>query len=41
MQYEKAIEDYNKTIELNPNYAAAYSNRELARNKLKEQEGKP
>jgi lipoprotein NlpI len=41
MQYERAIEDYNKTIELAPNFAYAYSNRELARNKLKEQEGEP
>jgi len=41
-EYERAIiEDYNKTIELDPNYAYAYNNRGLARNKLKEQEGKP
>ena len=35
--YEKAIEDYNKAIELDPNYAVAYNNREVARSKLEEQ----
>jgi tetratricopeptide (TPR) repeat protein len=40
-EYERAIEDYNKTIELDPNHAYAYSNRELARSKLKEQAGEP
>ena len=26
-QYERAISDYNKAIELNPNFALAYNNR--------------
>ena len=29
-QYESAIQDYNKTIELNPNYTLAYNNRGVA-----------
>jgi tetratricopeptide (TPR) repeat protein len=32
--YEKAIECYNKTIELDPNYAGAYNNRGIAYAKL-------
>jgi lipoprotein NlpI len=40
-EYEKAIECFDKVIELDPNHAYAYSNRELARSKLEEQEGEP
>ena len=29
-QYDKAIEDYNRAIALDPNYASAYFNRGLA-----------
>jgi len=29
-QYDKAISDYNKAIEINPGYAAAYNNRGAA-----------
>ncbi len=29
-EYEKAIDEYNRAIELNPNYAPAYNNRGLA-----------
>jgi tetratricopeptide (TPR) repeat protein len=36
--YERAIEDYNKTIELDPNYAEAYNNRGNAYSGLKEYE---
>jgi len=35
-QYERAIEDYNKAIEINPKYAGAYSNRGVAYRKLKQ-----
>jgi tetratricopeptide (TPR) repeat protein len=37
-RYERAIEDYNKAIELNPKYAGAYYNRGLAYRKLKRYE---
>jgi tetratricopeptide (TPR) repeat protein len=37
-EYERAIEDYNKAIELDPNYALAYDNREIARSKLEDQQ---
>ena len=40
-QYERAIEDYDKAIELNPNFPAAYDSREVARSKLKEQNDVP
>jgi tetratricopeptide (TPR) repeat protein len=36
-QYELAIEDFDKTIELDPNFSEAYTNRELARSKMEEQ----
>jgi len=36
--FEKAIEDYNKAIELNPNIAQGYNNRGNAYGKLKEHE---
>jgi tetratricopeptide (TPR) repeat protein len=29
-QYERAIRDYSKAIELDPDYALAYNNREFA-----------
>ena len=35
-QYEKAIEDYDKVLELNPNDASAYIGRGYAYNKLKQ-----
>lgn len=35
---ESAIKDYNKVIELNPNYAEAYFNRGKARAQLIEKE---
>ena len=35
-QHEKAIEDYNKSIELNPTYAMAYNNRGNAYSDLKQ-----
>jgi len=35
-QYDKAISDYNKAIELNPNYAKAYNNRGVAYDDLKQ-----
>ncbi|MGB5772260.1 MAG: tetratricopeptide repeat protein, partial [Crocosphaera sp.] len=35
-EYDKAIADYTKAIELNPNYAYAYNNRGLAYYNLKE-----
>jgi len=34
--YKKAIEDYDKAIEINPQYAKAYNNRGVAYGKLKE-----
>jgi tetratricopeptide (TPR) repeat protein len=37
-EYEKAIEDYNKAIELDPKFAIAYTNRGVAYDKLKEHE---
>ncbi len=37
-EHEKAIEDYNKAIELNPNVSQAYYNRGLAYGELKEYE---
>jgi tetratricopeptide (TPR) repeat protein len=37
-QHEKAIEDYNKAIELNPKYAVAYNNRGFAYHELKQYE---
>ena len=33
-KYDKAIEQYDKSIELNPNYANAYNNRGTAKNSL-------
>ena len=33
-QYDKAISDYSKAIEINPKYADAYINRGLAHNSL-------
>ncbi len=35
-QYDRAIENYRKAIELNPKYAEAYSNRGLAYSELKQ-----
>jgi tetratricopeptide (TPR) repeat protein len=29
-QYERAIQDYNKALEINPQFASAYKNRGLA-----------
>ncbi|NQE05854.1 Photosystem I assembly protein Ycf3 [ANME-1 cluster archaeon GoMg1] len=37
-QYERAIEDFNKAIELNPNLAVAYNNRGFAYHELKQYE---
>jgi tetratricopeptide (TPR) repeat protein len=37
-QYERAIHDYNKAIELNPEFAGAYYNRGLAYYDLKQYE---
>ena len=37
-KHEKAIEDYNKAIELNPNFAGAYNNRGLAYYELNKHE---
>jgi tetratricopeptide (TPR) repeat protein len=37
-KHERAIEDYNKAIELNPNYAEAYNNRGNAYGGLNEHE---
>ena len=37
--YKGAIEDYNKAIELNPNYALAYSIRGAAKGELKDYRG--
>ena len=37
-QHEKAIEDYNKAIELNPKYAMAYNNRGNAYREIKQHE---
>jgi len=34
--YKGALQDYNKAIELNPNYALAYYNRGVAKDKLKD-----
>jgi len=39
--YERAIEDFDKAIELDPNDAAAYINRERALSKLNEEKGVP
>jgi tetratricopeptide (TPR) repeat protein len=33
-QYEKAIENYDKVIEINPNFIEAYINRAIAKNRL-------
>ena len=35
-QYDKAITDYNKAIELDPKYAMAYNNRGFAYGKLQQ-----
>jgi tetratricopeptide (TPR) repeat protein len=35
-QFEKAIQDYNQAIELNPKYADAFNNRGTAYAKLKQ-----
>jgi tetratricopeptide (TPR) repeat protein len=40
-QYERAIDDYNKAIELDPNCADVYYNRDLAIGKLKKQKLTP
>ncbi|MCU4139364.1 MAG: hypothetical protein MW690_001296 [Methanophagales archaeon] len=37
-EYEQAIEDFSKAIELNPNYAGAYYNRGIAYAKLNQHE---
>ena len=37
--YTAAIQDYNKAIELNPDYANAYYNRGLAKYKLGDKDG--
>jgi tetratricopeptide (TPR) repeat protein len=37
--YQAAIEDYNRVIELNPNLALAYYNRGLVRTKLSDRQG--
>lgn len=37
-QYERAIQDYNKAIQLNPNYAVAYNNRGNAYSDLRKYE---
>jgi PGF-CTERM protein len=37
-QYERAIEDYSKAIELNPNYVGAYINRGVTYYDLKQYE---
>jgi tetratricopeptide (TPR) repeat protein len=37
-QYERALEDYKRAIELNPEYAAAYSNRGLTYHELQQYE---
>ena len=34
-QYFEAIKDYDKAIELDPNYAMAYNNRGAAKSRLK------
>ena len=36
--YEKALQDLNKTIELMPDYASAYNNRGLVREKMEHYE---
>ena len=33
-KYEEAIKDYNKAIELNPNYASAFNNRGSTFNRM-------
>jgi tetratricopeptide (TPR) repeat protein len=33
-QFEKAIQNYNQTIELNPKYASAFNNRGIVHQKL-------
>ena len=37
--YEGAIEDYNKALDLDPNYTEAYYNRGLAKDELQDYEG--
>ena len=34
MQYEEAIEDYSKAIDLDPNHSNAYNNRGVVKHKL-------